>query len=152
MTMIIDPTDEATMTGTLRIQLFDETGAPKLDRTYHNLVVTAGKAVIADRMKAAPAKAAMTHMAVGTNSTAVAAGDTTLNTEIARVALTSTTVTVNAIAYVGGFPAGTGTGTLKEAGIFNANAAGDMLCRTVYTDIVKGAGDTMTVTWTVTVN
>jgi hypothetical protein len=140
------------LTGELRIQLHDQDNNLILDRVIPNLVVTAGKNVLADRMKGTPTKAAMTTMAVGTNGTIPTAGDTTLNTELARVSLTSTTVTGNQIAYVGTFGAGTGTGTLLEAGVFNNNPGGDMLCRTVFTSIVKGAGDTMTITWNVTVN
>ena len=49
---------------------------------------------------------AMSHMAIGTGSTAAAAGDAALGNEAGRVALTSTTVTSNAVAYVATFAAG----------------------------------------------
>ena len=116
-----------------------------------NLVVTAGKNYIASRMKDASATA-MTHMAIGTGSTAAAAGNTALGSEAGRVALTSTTVTSNAVAYVATFPAGTGTGAVTEAGILNASSSGTLLCRTVFSVINKGAADTLGITWTVTVN
>jgi hypothetical protein len=144
--------DHLRVTGELVIELFDENGALKDRRHIENLVVTAGKNVISDRMKAAPAKAAMTHMAVGTGATAAAAGDTTLQTETARVALSGTVVTANAIQYSATYPAGTGTAALTEAGIFNNNPAGDLLCRTVFGAINKGANDSLTITWTVTIN
>ena len=95
-----------------------------------NLVVTAGKVFVASRMKDASATA-MSHMAVGTNATAAAAGDTALGTESARVTLTSTTASTNTIVYVATFPAGTGTAALTEAGILNASSSGTLLCRTV---------------------
>jgi hypothetical protein len=81
-------------------------------------------------------------------------GDTTLQTVISgsRTTLSSTTVTANAIAYVTSFPAGTGTGAVTEAGIFNAASAGTMLCRTVFSVVNKGAADAMSVTWTITVS
>jgi hypothetical protein len=41
---------------------------------------------------------------------------------------------------------------VTEAGIFNALTGGDMLCRTVFPVVNKGADDTMSVTWTVTLN
>jgi hypothetical protein len=93
-------------------------------------------------------------MEVGTGTTAAAVGDTTLQTAVAssRVTLTSATVTTNNVAYVATFPAGTGTGALTEAGIFNASSSGTMLCRTVFSVINKGAADTLGITWTVTVN
>ncbi len=140
-------------TGRLKIEVFGPDGKLKLRRRYKNLVVTAGKVLIADRMLAAPAKAAPTHMAVGTSTTAPGAADTDLLGSLVRVALTSTSRTTNALTYVGTFPAGTGTGTIGEAGIMNAAAAGDMLCRTTgFTPIVKGAGDNMVITWVVTIS
>lgn len=116
-----------------------------------NLVTTAGKDFIASRMKDTT-DAAMSHMAVGTNNTAAAVGDTTLNTENGRVALTSTTVTDNEVAYVATFPAGTATGAIVEAGILNNSSGGELLCRTVFSVVNKGADDAMTITWTVTVS
>ena len=116
-----------------------------------NLVVTAGKVFVASRMKDASATA-MSHMAVGTNATAAAAGDTALGTESARVTLTSTTASTNTIVYVATFPAGTGTAALTEAGILNASSSGTLLCRTVFTAINKGSADAMTVSWTITVS
>lgn len=143
--------ENITATGHLQIVVYDENGIVKQALDVPNLVVTTGLNYIASRMKDATATA-MTHMAVGTTSTAASAGDTTLGAEIARVALTSTTVTTNSVAYVATFNAGTGTGALVEAGILNAASVGTLLCRTVYSVINKGASDSMTITWTVTVS
>jgi hypothetical protein len=132
--------------GRVSIELNGQT-VQKID----NLVVTAGKVFVASRMKDATATA-MSHMAVGTNSTAAAAGDTALGSESARVALTSTTASTNTVIYVATFPAGTGTAALTEAGILNASSGGTMLCRTVFTAVNKGSADSMTVTWTITVS
>lgn len=117
-----------------------------------NLVVTVGKGVIADRMKSSPTKNAMSHVAVGTSATAAAAGDTTLGGEVggSRTALT-TGVTGAVISYTASLGPGVGTGALVEAGLFNASVAGDMLARTTFAVINKAAGDTLNVTWTVTV-
>jgi hypothetical protein len=93
----------------------------------------------------------MSHMAIGTGTTAPAGGDTTLESEAGRVALNSNVRTANAIAYVATFPAGTGTGAITEAGILNAASAGILLCRTTFAVINKGAADTLGITWTVSV-
>ena len=143
--------DTITMMGDLKIVLTDENGQIKHEQEIKNLVVTTGKNFIASRMKDTT-KAAMSHMAIGSGSTAAANGDTTLGTELGRVSLTSTTVTTNNVAYVATFPAGTGTGAITEAGIFNDGSAGDLLCRTVFSVINKGAADTLGITWTVTVS
>ena len=94
------------------------------------------------------------HMELGTGTTAAASADTALGTAISgsRTALTSTTVSSNTITYVASFAAGTGTGAVTEAGIFNASSAGTLLCRTVFPVVNKQSGDSMTVTWTVTVS
>ena len=132
-----------TLTGTLSISLNGE-----VVKEVPNLVVTTGKNYVASRMKDATATA-MSHMAVGTGSTAAAAADTALGSEAARVALTSTTVSTNTVSYVATFPAGTGTASLTEAGILNAASSGTMLCRTVFAVVSKGASDVMTVTWSI---
>jgi hypothetical protein len=134
------------LTGALTIALNDE-----VVHEVDNLVVTAGKNFVASRMKDTT-KAAMTHMAVGTGTTAAAASQTALVTENDRNTLTSTTVTANAIAYVCTWAAGDATAALTEAGIFNASSGGDMLCRTVFSVVNKASADSMTITWTVTVS
>lgn len=141
------------VTGALRVVLTGPDGQIKDDRELKNLVVNTGLNFIASRMKEATATV-MSHMTLGTGTTAAAAGDTTLETEIsgARVALTSTTVTANQVTYIASFAAGVGTGAVTESGILNAASSGTLLCRTVFPVVNKQAGDSMTVTWTVTVN
>ena len=138
-------TDDLKLTGALTIALNDE-----VVQETENLVVTAGKNWVADRMN--NANTVMTHMAVGTGTNAAAAGDTTLQTENDRNALTSTTVTNNAVAYVATWAAGDATAALTEAGIFDAASGGDLLARTVFSVVNKGAADSMTITWTITVS
>jgi hypothetical protein len=142
--------DTIKVTGELKVTLTKPDGNVH-ETVVPNIVVTDGKEYIASRMKDASATA-MSHMAIGTGSTAAAAGDAALGTEAGRVALTSTTVSSNAVAYVATFAAGTGTGAITEAGILNASSSGTLLCRTVFSVINKGAADTLGITWTVTVN
>ena len=138
--------DGLKLTGKLKIALNGET-VQEVD----NLVVTDGKGYVASRMKDASATA-MSHMAVGSGSTAAAAGNSSLGTELGRVALTSTAVSAAVVTYTATFAAGTGTGAVTEAGILNASSSGDLLCRTVFSVVNKGASDSMTITWTVTVS
>lgn len=137
--------DDLKLTGALTIAVNDE-----IVQETENLVVTAGKNWVADRMN--NANTVMTHMAVGTGTTAAAAGNTALVTETDRNALTSTTVTNNAVAYVATWAAGDATAALTEAGLFDAASSGDMLARTVFSVVNKGAADSMTITWTITVS
>jgi hypothetical protein len=137
--------------GTLSVVLKDENGNLKDKREINNLVVDTGLDFIASRMKDTT-DGAMSYMAIGTGTTAAAAGDTTLGTELDRNALTSTTVTDNSIAYVASWGAGDGTGAVTEAGIFNAASAGSMLARTVFDVVNKSANDTLSITWTITLS
>lgn len=138
--------DDLKLTGKLTIAINGETV-----KEVPNLVVTAGKGYVASRMKDTSATA-MSHMAIGSGSTAAAAGNTALVSELARTGLTSTTVSGADIVYVDTFAAGTGTGAVTEAAILNASSGGTMLCRTVFSVVNKGASDAMTITWTVTVS
>lgn len=117
-----------------------------------NLVVATGKTNIAARM-AGNSVAVMSHMAVGTGNTAVTTSDTTLGVEIARQALGTAggTPSSNTVTYSATLSAGTGTGTLTEAGIFNSVSGGTMLCRTVFDPVSKAAGDTLAISWTVSI-
>ena len=148
--------DSVKITGKLGIVLRGPDGTVKEEREVPNIVTTVGKTFIAASIAKTTVNtpAAMTHMAVGTTNTAPAVGDTTLVTEVAasRTALTSTTPSTNTCVYVCTFGAGVGTGALVEAGIFNAGAAGTLLCRTIFSVINKAAGDSLTITWTLTIN
>ena len=141
------------LSGQLNIVLKDKAGNVKETREVKNLVVDAGLVFIASRMTGT-SKAVMSHMALGSGTTAAAAaGQTDLVSVLgSREALDSTTLTGSnkAVAYVSSFEAGDGTGAVTEAGIFNASSGGDMLCRTVFSVVNKAADDAMSVTWTIT--
>jgi hypothetical protein len=143
-------TESINVKGNLEVILLDETGKQKDYRKVNNLVVAVGKDTIASRM-VGNTTAIMSHMAVGTSNTAAVTSQTALGAEIGRVALGSTTRSTNTIAYVATFPPGTGTGALTEAGILNAASSGNLLCRTVFGVVTKAAGDTVIITWNVTV-
>ena len=138
-------------TGQVSIQVLDSNGKLKEKLEIPNLVVQVGRNFIASRMKDATATV-MSHMAVGEDNTSPATGDTALGSEAGRVALDSTAVSNNVVTYTATFPAGTGTGALEEAGLFNASSAGTMLCRTTFAVVNKAAADSMVITWAITIS
>lgn len=141
--------DGLKLRGDVALVLRDKDGNIKDERLIENLIVDTGLNFICDRMK--DDETAMTHMALGSGSTAAAAGDTTLGSQLgSREALDSSTVTNNQIVYVSSFEAGDATGAVTEAGIFNASTGGTMLCRTVFSVVNKAADDTLSVNWTIT--
>ena len=142
------------LSGQLNIVLKDKAGNVKETREVKNLVVDAGLAFLASRM-VGTSKAIMSHMSVGSGTTAAAAGQTDLVSVLgSRAAISSTTITGSdkAVTYVSSFAAGNGTGAVTEGGLFNSSSGGDMLCRTVFAVVNKAADDVMSITWTVTLS
>jgi hypothetical protein len=141
------------LSGQLNILLKDKAGNVKEQREVKNLVVNAGLAYIASRM-VGTSKGVMSHMSLGSSTTAAAAGQTDVVSVLgSREALDSTTISGTnneKVIYASSFEAGDGTGAVTEAGIFNAASGGDMLCRTVFSVVNKAADDTLSVTWTIT--
>jgi hypothetical protein len=150
---MIQQNENLKATGKVRIVKTNAQGIVLQDFEVPNLVVTAGKAHIAAKIAATTnSPAAMTHMGIGTGATSPGASDTTLGTQTGRVSLAGSAVSTNTITYTASFPAGTGDGAITEAGIFNASTSGTMLCRTTFPVVNKAAGDTIAVTWVVTVS
>lgn len=114
-----------------------------------NLVVGSGTHFVAQRMVDA-SLSVMTHMALGSATNTAANDDTELGHELGRVKLTRSTVNGNKVIYSAIFPAGTATGPISEAALFNADSSGVMLCRSVFGVKTKDAGDTFTISWEVT--
>lgn len=142
--------EEVPVEDNVRVVLRGPDGEVKQEETCHNLITTVGRNAIIEQLDASPANAKPSHMAIGTGTTAAAAGDTTLQTELDRNALTSKSVTGNVCTMVGDWPAGDGTGAVTEAGVLNAGSGGDLYSRAVFSVINKGAGDTLEITWTYT--
>jgi len=143
-------TESVRINGELRIVVYDDSNNIKEIRDVKNLVVASGKNYIANRMTS-NANVIMSHMALGSGNVAPTTADTALGSEIARVTLDSTTLTGNTVTYVTTFGAGTGTGSLTEAGIFNDPTAGTMLCRTRFDVVNKANSDVVVITWNVVV-
>jgi hypothetical protein len=79
--------------------------------------------------------------------TSVALTETTLAAELNRQALTSAVRTGNYITYSALWAAGVGTGAIKEAGLFNAGAAGTMLSRVAFPTVNKAIDKVLSVVW-----
>lgn len=138
------------MKGRVCIEILRANGEVERDE-FDNLIVTTGKNHAAARLGNSP-PTAMNSIAVGTGTNAPAAGDTALQTELYRESC-SVTPSTNTVQYSATLAPGEGTGALTEAGIFNQNTlGGTMLSRVIFSVKNKAAGDTMTITWTITFN
>jgi hypothetical protein len=133
----------------------EATGEVICDEWRRNLIVTVGKNHVADQL-ADQGEATMSHMAIGTGTTSAVVTDTALETELDRNALTSKTQgsggNENKVTYVGDWAPGDGTGAITEAAVFNSPSAGTMLSRIVFDVRNKGASDSLTITWILTIS
>ena len=139
--------EEIGIKGKLKIELIRDGKIIQTEKV-NNIIVTTGKSLVATLVSGSGTS--FSHMAIGTDSTTEVVGDTALTAEVGRVTLTSKATTNNVIAYVGDFPAGTGTGTIVEAGILNASSSGTMLNRATFSSVNKTASDALKITWDVT--
>ncbi len=132
-------------------------GTWRLSSVKPNLVTNAGKAGVASRINGAGSEAAFTYIAVGTGTTAAAAGNTTLETEttdsgLARANATASRVTTsqtNDTAQLQYTFSVTGTKAITESGVLNASSSGVLLCRQVFSAINVVNGDSLQITWKV---
>jgi hypothetical protein len=140
--------EEAGSEDNVTIVLRGPDGEIKHEQTLHNLITTAGRNELVNRWDDGTAQP--THMAIGTGTNAAAAGDTTLQTELDRNALTSRVAATNVLTMVGDWAAGDGTGAITEAGVLSASSSGTLFSRAVFSVVNKAAGDTLSITWTYT--
>ncbi len=142
--------------GIYTIEVRDKEGNLKDREVVENLIVNTGLAEIAGLIGNTGTPTAFTYLAVGSASTAAAATDTTLETELtdggleraaAIVTRTTTTATNDTLQLVKTFNV-TGTKTVREVGVFNDSSTGTMMSRSVLTsDKNLENGDTFTLTY-----
>jgi len=120
-----------------------------------NLVVNAGKAEVANLLVGESSPVAFTYIAIGTDATAEAVGDTALGAEIttgggARAAATVSRVTTdvtNDTAKLEKTFTFSSSFAITESGVFNDASAGDMLARKTFSTINVTSGDNLAITW-----
>ena len=146
--------DGLLLRGRMDAVLYDEHGREKDRRTKINTVTVLGHKMAADQLLASPSLAKPGWMEVGTGS-----GQTAASSILAayisgsRTALDSKTRGSNAVVtMVCTFGAGTGTGAITEAGVFNivTQNTTDLILYADFAVVNKGALDSLIVTWTLT--
>jgi hypothetical protein len=94
----------------------------------------------------------MQYIGLGTGTNAANASDTDLQTPLAtRVAGTLSSAS-NVWQNIASFGPGVNTGAITEAGIFSVASGGTLMARQVFGTITKGAGDSLQVTWQITLS
>ncbi len=144
--------DHADIRGHVVLELFGPDGQLKERREISNLITNLMDAHVADQMSD-QGEAAIGYMAIG-SGTGQTASSTGLATSLARVALDSSTQGAaaddNDVIYAATFPAGVGTGTIAEAGLMRLDDNASLMAyNDTFSPIVKAAGDSLGVVWTV---
>ena len=141
------------------IQLFYDTMTDGIisERIYHNVTCTAGRTQIAKALgNNTPTATYLDYCAVGTNNTAPAEADTTLNTELARKVITLLSQAGKQVTARTYFTTAEAIGALKEVGHFmdDATAAansGTILDRSLM-DVNKTASIALTILLTLDID
>ena len=117
----------------------------------HNLVVTSGLNLLRDLLNNT-APTALTHVALGTGTTAVNTAQTALVTEVYRDVITQRTTGTGQLVVTLYLGTTQGNGnTLAEVGLFNASSSGTMYARVLLAStIAKTSAIAVTFTWTLT--
>jgi len=146
--------DGIKVTGKFVVKLFDKYGKLKDESPVQNVVTTAGKNYLAAWLAAASqADYFMKYMGIGTGTTAAQATDTTLETEVLTRA--TSTITSNTNVWIAQATFGPHTGStlaITEAGVFSASTGGTMMSRQVFPVKNKEIGDTLQLTWQITIS
>jgi hypothetical protein len=144
--------------GMVRLVHRDKNGKIKSDTGFiKNVITNDGKAAVAGLVGNTGSITAFTYLAVGSGTTAEAATQTALVTEISasglgRAAATvsrSTTTTTNDTLQFDKTWTASGAVTVEEIGIFNAASVGTMLGRKLTTSKVLANGETLAATYKV---
>lgn len=146
------------VTGRLAWELVRD-GAVVQSGERDNVITTVGKNGLASLLNSTNAgNTLVTHMGFGTATTAVAAGDTALGTEItgngyARVSVTRSNPSGNVIQYQATLTGLSAAVTVQEAGLFNAATAGTLFAHQLTGAVtLSSASDSLQITWQVTVS
>ena len=146
--------DRSGARGRVRLTFRDAQTGLILDRVVaDNLIVKVGRTLQLELLNGG-ALTPITHVAVGTGSTAPVAGNTTLETELSRIAIAS----FDESGYSqeppwwmaeAQFSTSQANGTLTEIGLFTASVGGTMYGRATFADKVKTSSQTLDIQYQV---
>lgn len=129
-------------------------GEVKQEVSSENVVTTNGKEFLARYLYSAVTTAQNTlkYIAIGSDATAEAASNTALGSELSRHTGTVSYASTAIYSVAATFAAGSGTGAVVEYGLYETNTGGTLFSRNTDSVINKGASDTLTVTYQLTLS
>jgi hypothetical protein len=149
------PKNPVKLVGKWNMKLKGPDGELKDERDGFNVITTNGLEFMSSFLNSAATAAStftMRYIAIGTDATAEAAGNTALGVEVARHTGVVSNNSSGVFEIVATFAAGSGTGAIVEYGIFSSNTAGTMWARDTESAINKSSGDSLEVTAQITLS
>lgn len=134
-----------------------KTGKIKHEERINNTFVTVGKNSIAAGLMGTTDnnQGIITYCALGTSVVSATLADTTLTTEIYRKLISVRSVSGNVATFQTFFTTAEANGTLREAGLFGDTATATTDSGTLFSKLamnrVKTSGDTLTLSWDITI-
>ena len=151
--------------GHVHIKLYDQDGKLIDERSVKNKVTDWGVSFMAHLWAGSnPGTDVPRYIAIGSGTTAPAGGDTALGNQLAIVDMgfkplvatstgkvdTGNGTNNTQLSWQVTIPAGTGTGTISEAGTFTALSSGNLFARTTFAGLVKTSSNRLDISWTIT--
>lgn len=145
------------ITGRLKVDYYQDGVLVQEGEWRDNVVTTAGKNSLASLLNSASAGTNLvSHMGFGTSTTAVAATDTVLGTELvgngyARQSVARSNPSGNVIQYLATLTGITAATTVQEAGLFSAVTGGTLVAHQLTgSQPLNTSADSLQVTWQLT--
>jgi len=147
--------DDTEVRGQYKAVVRDANGNIKETDEATNLVVDDGLAAIAGCVISDVTQSEFDHLAIGTDNTSPSAAETSLGAEDARNAATGSLVTTNATNDTGQLEASfsfSSSKTIEETGAFDSSSGGTMLSRSNGISVSVTDGDTLDLTFQLTIS
>lgn len=144
--------DKEKISGEIWVYKHNADGSKTLLRNKKNVILNVGKDFLALHLKAAASSGFMDHIAVGSDGTSAQATDTGVITQIGvRVQGTlDNPGATNILENTATFGAGVATGAWQEAALYSAITGGTSFARQTFGILTKGALDTFSLVWQIT--
>ncbi len=124
-------------------------------RKRENTVVTVGRVWVLKQLESVDnTTQVLSHIAIGTSTTAPSTADTALASETTRAAIgtfSTTNLTSNPPSWQAqvSFNTNVGNTTLGEVGMFNSSAGGTLFARATFATINKTTSNTLSISYTI---
>jgi hypothetical protein len=152
----MEAVDRINLRGSLEISLKDTSGKELEHRSIQNVVVTVGRRWVLQQLETLDQQTAQTisHLAVGTSTTAPATGDTALGSENTRKAIgtfSTANLTSNPPSWQAqvSFNTNEANTTLGEVGLFQSSSGGTLFARATFATINKTTSNTLSISYTI---